>query len=92
MPYIITRCWYPPKKLDEVVKKYLEVLEKYPLDESLGKQIVPVTTTTSNCGYESLSVMEVEKQKVGDALDRQQTSFMEFRNIEENRYQLSVFQ
>ena len=36
MPYIITRCWYPPNKVDEVVKKYLEVLDKFPPDETLG--------------------------------------------------------
>ena len=39
MPYIITRCWYPPSKSDETAKKYIEILEKHPFDESLGKQI-----------------------------------------------------
>ena len=91
MPYIITRCWYPPNKLDEVVKKYLKVMEKYPPDDSLGKQIVPVATTTSKDGLESLSVTEVEKQKVGDALDREKTAFIEFRNIEGFKYEIKTW-
>ncbi len=77
--------------MDEVVKKYLEVLEKYPPDESLGKQVVPVATTTSNCGYETLSVMEVERQKVGDALERQKSAFIEFRNIEGFNYEIKAW-
>jgi hypothetical protein len=91
MPYIITRCWYPPRKADEVVKKYFEVMEKYPPDETLGRQIVPVATTTSNCGYETMSVTEVEREKVGDALERQKTAFIEFRKIEGFNYEIKIW-
>ena len=91
MPYIITRCWYPPSKADEVVKKYLEVIEKFPPDEALGKQIVPVAITTSDCGYESLSVTEVERQNVGDTLERQKAAFIEFRNIEGFNYEIKTW-
>ncbi len=47
MPYVITRCWYPLHKAGEPGKKYLEALEKYPADESLGKELVPVAVTSS---------------------------------------------
>ena len=50
MPYIITTSWYPTHKTQEVAKKYLEMLEKYPPDESLGEGIVPVAVTTNQQG------------------------------------------
>jgi len=69
MPYIISRTWYPPSKMDETAKKYLEVLEKFPFDESLGKQVVPVAITVSKDGLETQMIVEVEIPKVGEALE-----------------------
>ena len=91
MPYIICRTWYPPNKTDETVKKYLEVLEKFPFDESLGKQIVPVATTVSKDGMQSITVVEVEKQKVGDALEWAKRFMIEFRNIEGYNYEVKTW-
>ena len=91
MPYIVTRSWYPPHKLDEVVKKYLEVIEKYPPDETLGKQIVPAATTVSKDGLETFMVTEVDRQKVGDALEREKTVLVEFRNIEGFKYEIKTW-
>ena len=69
MPYIIVQSWYPPSKADEAVKKYLEVMEKLPFDESLGKQIVPAATTVTKDSQITIMIAEVEQQKVGDALE-----------------------
>jgi hypothetical protein len=82
MPYIFTRTNYPANKADEVVKKYLEVMEKYPPDESLGEQIVPVASNTSFNGLESLSITKVEIPKLGEALERAKAAMAEYRNIE----------
>ncbi len=42
-------------------------------------------------GYESLSITEVERQKVGDALDREKTAFIEFRNLEGFNYEIKTW-
>ena len=91
MPYIIGRSWYQPNKADETVKKYLEVMEKYPFDESLGKQIVPVATTVTKDGLSSLTVAEVEQHKVGDALEWAKRFMIEFRNIEGFNYEVKTW-
>ncbi len=91
MPYIISRSWYPPSKMDETVKKYFEVMEKYPFDETLGKQIVQVATTTSKDGIETITITEVEQQKVGAALEWGKRFMMEFRSIEGFKYEIKVW-
>jgi hypothetical protein len=91
MPYIIGRSWYPPNKSDETTKKYLEVLEKYPFDESLGKQIVPVAVTVSKDGLETLMILEVEIQKVGAALEWAKRFMLEFRTIEGFNWEIKTW-
>ena len=91
MPYIIVQSWYPPSKADEAVKKYLEVMEKLPFDESLGKQIVPVATTVTKDSQTSLSIAEVEQQKVGDALEWAKRFMIQFRNIEGYYYEVKTW-
>ncbi len=91
MPYIIGRSWYPPNKADETVKKYLEVMEKLPFDESLGKQIIPVATTVNKDSQTSISVAEVEQQKVGEALEWAKRFMIEFRTIEGFNYEVKTW-
>ena len=91
MPYIISRTWYPPSKMDETVKKYLEVLDKFPFDESLGKQVVPVAVTVSKDGLETQMIMEVEIPKVGEALEWAKRFMIEFRTIEGFNYEVKTW-
>jgi hypothetical protein len=91
MPYIITRIWYPPGKADEVGKKYLEVLKKYPPDESLEKVIVPAAVSATKDGLEALIIAEVERAKLGDASKRTGDMMFEFRNIEGFNYEIKTW-
>ena len=91
MPYIISRTWYPPSKMDETAKKYLEALGKFPFDESLGKQIVPVAVTVSKDGLETLMIVEVEIPKVGEALEWVKRFMIEFRTIEGFNYEVKTW-
>ena len=91
MPYIIVRSWYPNHKADEVAKKYLEVIEKYPPDESITKEIVPVAVNVTRDGIETLSIDEVETQKVYDALNRAGRFLAEFRNIVDYNYEIKTW-
>jgi hypothetical protein len=91
MPYLITRCWYPNHIADEVAKKYVENMEKYPPDESISKTIVPVAVSTTKKGIETLSVAEVESQKLGDAIERETLHMIEYRNINGFRYEIKTW-
>ena len=88
MPSIITRCWYPHHLADVVAKKYLEVMEKNPPDETISKTIIPAAVTSSKDGLETLTIDEVERPKVGEALNRDALIMAEFRNIEGFNYEI----
>ncbi len=90
MPYIITRCWYPLHNAGEPGKKYLAVMEKYPPDESIAKPIVPVAVTSTKDGIETLSIIEVESQKVGEAYNREARMMVEFKEIQEFSCEIKI--
>ena len=39
MPHIIATSWYPSHKQGELVKKYIELLPKYPTDDSIAVNV-----------------------------------------------------
>ena len=41
MPYLVAFLKWPTDKTDEMVKKAIEVVKKYPEDRSLGEPVVP---------------------------------------------------
>lgn len=91
MPYLVTRCWYPNHLVDEVAKKYIENMEKIPPDESIAKTIVPVAVSTTEKGIETISIDEVESQKLGDALEHNALFMAEYRNINGFRYETKAW-
>jgi hypothetical protein len=88
---MIVRCWYPPSKSDEVAKKYMEVMEKYPPDESIAKPVVPAAVKSTQEGLETLMIDSVERPKAGDAYNRAIRMMIEFRSIEEFRYEVKIW-
>ena len=88
MGYLITHCWYANHLADEVAKKYLETMEKYPPDESLAKTIVPAAVSATRKGIKSITIDEVERPKLGEALERGALFMAEFRNINGFRYEI----
>ena len=62
MVLIMVTMWYPLSKATEVGKKYLEVMQKFPL-ESFEKVLVPVGASPSKDGIKGISITEVEKGK-----------------------------
>jgi len=72
---------YPSHKADEVVKKYLEVLTKYPPVPAMGKTVVSATKLFEQ-GVKSFTAYEVEEGKLEDAINRWTKALVEFRNIE----------
>ena len=62
MPYIFIKSRYPSHKIDELLKKNLEVVPKYPPNPSLGETVVSATKADGQ-GIVSLSIYEVKKGK-----------------------------
>ena len=91
MPYIIVHCWYPDHLAEQVAKKYLELMEKYGSDESIVKTVVPVAVTATKNGIEAMTVEEVDKPKLGGALEPEARFMTDYRNIEGFDYEIRVW-
>ena len=90
MPYIFIKVVYPTHKIDEVVKKNIEILSKYPPDPSLGETVVAATNATEQ-GIVSLTVYEVKEGKFIEAQSRWLKAVTEFRNIEGLEYSFETW-
>ena len=91
MPYIIIHCRYPDHLADQVAKKYSEIMEKYQSDESLVKTFVPVAVTATKNGIEAMTIEEVEKPNLGEALEQEVRFMTEYRRIEGFHYEIRVW-
>ncbi len=52
--YFKTTIWYPITKTDDIGKKFLEVSEKYPDDESIGEIVVRAAVSAVKRRHPSL--------------------------------------
>ena len=91
MPYIITTSWYSTDKAPEVAKRYFDMLEKYPGDESLGKTIVPAAVTTTKQGVKVINVSEIKEGKLEEALTYSGNQMAMFHDIVGFEYATRVY-
>ncbi len=81
MPYLITTMLYPGDKAEEVAKRYLEAITKYPPDGSLGTEIVPAAVKSTLQGIKVMAISEVKKGKLEDAMTRTVNIITMFHSI-----------
>ena len=70
MPYLIITATYPSDKGQEVANMYLEAIAKYPPDENLATEVVPAAVKATNQGLKALTIMDVKKGKLEEAMAR----------------------
>ncbi len=90
MVYIITRTLYPSHKANEAAQKYLEGLQKFPPDESLGT-IVVTAVKTSRKGIIGITVLDVKEGKLTEAMDRAIRSSALSLEVEGLEYTTDIF-
>ena len=88
--YIIATSVYPSDKATEVGKKYLEMLKKYPPDDTLGS-IIATAVKTTECGIRVLTVREVKKGKLEESLQRTGDALAMFLSIVGYEYSIDVY-
>ena len=82
MPYLIVRSCWPSARIPEIIKKAIEVLKKYPPDDSLGEAIVPNAVKTTTDGIKTISVTEVKKGKLEEAIARTNEALVMYAPVE----------
>jgi hypothetical protein len=91
MPYIFTTSMYPSDKVNEVAKRYLEAMAKYPPDASLGTLIVPAAVITTLQGIKTIGIMEVKKGNLEDAMARVANMMSMFFSIQGFEYTMERY-
>lgn len=51
MPYIVIKTCFPNERATEAAKKYIEVVEKYPADETITKVILDSAIDADEKGF-----------------------------------------
>ena len=67
MPYLVSFVKYPSHIASKVAKKYLELLQKFPPDNSLGENIIPSAVKVTDEGIRILGVTRINKGKFDEA-------------------------
>ena len=91
MPYIIAEAWWPTDITQEVADKYLEMLKEFPFDRSLGKETIPIASTTSKKGVKILSIMEVKQGKLEEALTWVGRRILPFQSIKGYEFKIRLW-
>lgn len=81
MPYVVIKTWFPSNKANEVAKIYIEERKKYPIDRSLGKEVVTAVSSDEN-GIITLGVIDVKEGKLEEILTRDRNIGVMYLNIE----------
>ena len=88
MVYIVVKSFYPSHINEKVNEKYMEMLQKFPPDNSLVEQVVQVAVRATKDGYEVLGVNLVKEGKFDEAIIRIGAMMLMFADIE--GYEFSI--
>ncbi|MHA2393329.1 MAG: hypothetical protein ACXAEX_15415 [Promethearchaeota archaeon] len=82
MPYLVSFVKYPSYVANNVAKKYIEVLQKFPDDKSLGETIVRSAVKVTDEGIRVFSVTRVKAGKLEEAWNRSIETRAAFLDVE----------
>lgn len=92
MPYLVAFAKWPTDKTAEMVKKAIEVVKKYPEDRSLGEPVIPNAFKGGLEGMRSISITEVKKGKLEEAITRsREIAMMYAASVEGFEYSMEVW-
>ncbi len=90
MVYILSETWWPPDKSAEVGKTYIEAMNKFPEDRSLGKTIVQSATWAEKDGFRSIAIYTVKPGKIKEAMDQHMNRLLLLAAVEGYRFQVNM--
>lgn len=82
MVYLLMTVWFPPHKGEEVGKKFLELIKKFPPDKSLGKVVLDGALMRTKYGIKAITISEVKEGKLEEAFARTSEMLAFYSEIE----------
>jgi hypothetical protein len=86
--YLMVTVSYPANKNDEIVKKYVEVEEKYPQEDKVASPIFPGGIYSDDDGFHSIRILDVPEGKMADVIKFTYKVMNEYRAIEGYKYKI----
>ena len=90
MPYIVTTSTYPSDIATKAAERYFEALQKFPVDESHVKELVPAAVKATNKGLKVTGVLEVKEGQLEAALKRLTNFMVMFQTIPGFEYSIEI--
>jgi len=91
MPYLKITSQYPSDTGSAVAEKYLEVLSKFPHDESISIETVPAAVKMTHNGVRGFSISEVKEGKLDAAYSRAVNMMAMFIGIKGFEYTIDIY-
>jgi len=91
MVLIVIESWYPAKIAALVGQRYIEVMQKYPPDESQGEVALGPIFQTTKEGIHSLYAWKCKDDKVKDSLMTLSKAMFMFADLEGYQYSIDTY-
>jgi hypothetical protein len=91
MPYLVSKAWWPSDKTEEVVNKAFELAGKIQPDPSISEPVIDNCVKATEKGIMNISIEEVKKGRLDDAITRAQKNAVEYHNIAGFEYSIEVW-
>ena len=82
MVYVVLKSFYPTHKGEEIGKIYMEMLKKYPPDESVAESLVRSAGRPSEKGSEAMSIYKVKEGQFDKLAKNIMGAMSMYNNIE----------
>ena len=91
MPYLVMTSKYPSDKIPAVAERYLEVITKYPHDDSLSEAVVPSAVKSTHEGVVGIAISDIKEGKLDAAYTRAVNSLAMFQSVEGFEYSIDIY-
>ena len=82
MVYVVLKSFYPTHKAEEIMKIFMELVKKYPSDESVAETLIRGAGRPTEKGYEGMSIWKVKEGQFDKLAKRIMSAMSMFNNVE----------
>ena len=82
MVYVVLKSYYPTNKVEEVLKIFMELVKKYPPDDSIAETLIRGAGKPTENGAEGMSIWKLKEGKFDLMAKRIMSAMAMFNNVE----------
>ncbi|MFX1470424.1 MAG: hypothetical protein ACFFB8_17410 [Promethearchaeota archaeon] len=82
MVYVVLKSFYPTHKAEEILKIFMELVKKYPPDESIAETLIRGAGRATEKGLEGMSIWKLKEGQFDKMANRIMSAMSMFNNVE----------